>query len=245
MAGAAILACRGALRMGAGLVTLFVEREAWPRLGALPPEVMVHPPEALAEAAGQRCDVLVIGPGLGRTADEEVRAIWAREARPVVVDADALNALGVPRDAPGGPRLLTPHAGEAARLLGRSRMTVEQDRLASARDLRAIAPSILKGVHPLVTGAPVRVLRGGVPQLGTGGSGDVLAGVCGAVLARAAVTGAFREGSGAEAVRARVEACAAEAVAAHLAAGRRAGPVGVTATEIADALVVRARATER
>jgi NAD(P)H-hydrate repair Nnr-like enzyme with NAD(P)H-hydrate dehydratase domain len=142
----------------------------------------------------------------------------------------------VPLVVPAGPRLLTPHGGEAAHLLGRPREAVESDRLAAVRDLRARAPTILKGTHPLVSGAPIRAFRGGVPQLGTGGSGDVLAGACGAVLARAAVQGAFGDPS---AATSRVEACAAEAVVAHLAAGRRAGPVGVTASEIADALVPR------
>ncbi len=241
LAGAAVLACRGALRMGAGLVTLFIEREAWPRLGALPPEVMVHAPEELAGPAGQRCDALVLGPGLGRTADEEVRAIWSLDPRPVVVDADALTALSTLREAPGGPRLLTPHAGEAGRLLGCAREAIEADRLGAARALRSIAPSILKGTHPLVTGVPILAVRGGVPQLGTGGSGDVLAGACGALLARAAVSGVFAELGAQEASRehvcATVERFAAHAVAAHLEAGRRAGPVGVTASDIADALV--------
>jgi hydroxyethylthiazole kinase-like uncharacterized protein yjeF len=241
MAGAAVLACRGALRMGAGLVSLFIEEAAWARLGSLPPEVMVHAPDALSGPAGARCDALVVGPGLGRTADDEVCTMWARETRPVVFDADALRALAgrggeVPLVVPAGPRLLTPHVGEAAHLLGRPREAVESDRLAAVRDLRARAPTILKGTHPLVSGAPIRAFRGGVPQLGTGGSGDVLAGACGAVLARAAVQGAFGDPS---AATSRVEACAAEAVVAHLAAGRRAGPVGVTASEIADALVPR------
>lgn len=228
MAGAAVLVCMGALRAGAGLVTLFLEREAWPRLGALPPEVMLQLPDALDGAAGARCDALVLGPGLGRAADEEIRRRWTHEARPCVVDADALRGLA-PLHAsatPGGPRLLTPHAGEAAALLGLTRGAVDDDRLAVATKLGGFAPTVLKGACPIVAGCgPLRVHPGWLPQLGTAGSGDVLAGVCGALLAREP-----RPRTGEEVV-ARAEL----AVAMHLAAGRAVG-VGATASDLARAL---------
>lgn len=217
-AGAAVLTCRGALRGGAGLVTLLIPREAWGRLSALPPEVMLAEPGAPGPF-----DAWVVGPGLGRAQDAAVRRAWAEEPHPAVFDADALRALdGSPSP---HPRLITPHAGEAAHLLGREWRTLEADRLATITMLRAIAPSIYKGDCPLVSGDPPRVLAGGLPQAGTGGSGDVLAGLCGALLARGRPTGAVA-----------VEALAVRAAFLHLRAAAIAGPPGITAGEIADAL---------
>lgn len=208
-AGAGVLACTGALRAGAGLVTLFVDRSAWGRLGALPPEVMVEEPGHY-----ERLDALVVGPGLGRSQDEHVRELWRSFDRPMVVDADGLRALDG-RPSPH-PRLLTPHAGEAAALLGEDWLTLEADRLDTARRLGAIAPCIYKGACPVLSGAPLRVVWGAAPALGTGGSGDVLAGVAGALCARGLP----------------VPEAALLATQAHAEAGRRLG-VGATATEIA------------
>jgi NAD(P)H-hydrate epimerase len=218
MAGAGVLAARGALRGGAGLVTLLVPRSTWGRLGALPPEVMVRERVEL-----ERYDALVVGPGLGRSEDKEVRRIWAEHPAPCVFDADAITALdGAPSP---HPRLLTPHAGEAARLLGEPWRNLEADRLATAARLRAIAPTIYKGGCPIVTTTPLSVIEGWRPQIATGGSGDVLAGLCGALLARA---------------RARtvdeVARLAVEAAWLHQRAGALAGPVGIGAADIADAL---------
>lgn len=216
LAGAGVLACRGALRAGAGLVTLLTPRAAWGRLGALPAEVMVRERVDL-----DRYDALVVGPGLGRSADEEVRRLWATHPKPCVFDADALTALdGTPS---AHPRLLTPHAGEAARLLGRPWRALESDRLATAHALRVIAPTIYKGACPVVTGSPIRILWGANPALATGGSGDVLAGVCGALLAR-------------HAPDEDIEDIALAAAWLHQRAGALAGGVGVTASEIADRL---------
>jgi hydroxyethylthiazole kinase-like uncharacterized protein yjeF len=218
MAGAGALAARGALRAGAGLVTLLVPKEAWGRLGNLPPEIMVR-----ERADLDRYDSLVVGPGLGRSADAEVRRIWTALAMPCVFDADALTAL----DGTPSPhlRLLTPHAGEAARLLGAPWRELEADRLTTARRLRAIAPAIYKGASPIVTGAPLRVVEGGRPQIATGGSGDVLAGICGALLAR------LRPQD-----RDDIEQIALRATWIHQRAGALAGPVGVGASDIADAI---------
>jgi hydroxyethylthiazole kinase-like uncharacterized protein yjeF len=229
LAGAAVLACSGALRGGAGLVTLFVPRDAWPRLGQLPPEVMVRDRAALD--GDTRVDVFVVGPGLGRAEDARVRRMWTDEPRPCVFDADALRALALAVPSPH-PRVLTPHAGEAGALIGEPWQAIEADRLDAAARLRAIAPSILKGACPVVTGAPLRVLRGFLPQLGTGGSGDVLAGLVGAELARGWLSRGADDGA-----RDVAEAAALRAVARQLRAARIAGPPGVTAREIADALV--------
>jgi hydroxyethylthiazole kinase-like uncharacterized protein yjeF len=218
LAGAGVLAARAALRAGAGLVTLLVPREVWGRLSGLPAEVMVRPREELT-----RYDALVIGPGLGRSADDDVRHLWSSHPRPCVFDADALTALdATPSE---HVRILTPHEGEAGRLLREDGRALARDRLATAARLGAIAPTIYKGVHPIVAGGGLlRVVQGAHPQLGTGGSGDVLAGLCGALLARGVSTSA-----GAADVAAR-------AAAVHQRAGVLAGPVGVLASEIADAI---------
>ncbi len=223
LAGAGGLAARGALRGGAGLVTLLVPKEAWGRLGNLPPEIMVRERPDLDHGGFERYDALVVGPGLGRAADAEVRRIWAELAIPCVFDADGLTAIdGTPSP---HPRLLTPHAGEAARLLRTPWRELEADRLATAARLRAIAPTIYKGACPIVTGAPLRVIEGGIPQMATGGSGDVLSGLCGALLAHQRPTD-----------RDAVEAVALEAAWIHQRAGAIAGPVGIGAVDIADAL---------
>lgn len=221
-AGAAVLACHGALRGGAGLVTLLIEREAWPRLGALPPEVMVAEP-----GAAPAYDALVVGPGLGRAADAEVRRLWEEVDAPAVFDADGLRALVSPR-ASKRPRLITPHAGEAAALLGDDWRTLEGDRLATTRRLGAIGAVIYKGACPVISGEPLAILSGANPTLGTGGSGDVLAGLCGALLANHA------HGRGSTPWgRAEVEAVALGAAWLHQEAARGL-PVGATAREIAD-----------
>jgi NAD(P)H-hydrate repair Nnr-like enzyme with NAD(P)H-hydrate dehydratase domain len=189
---------------------------------------MLAPPEDITRAAGARCDALVVGPGLGRGADDEVRALWATEARACVFDADALRAIApLATLAPAaGPRLLTPHAGEAAALLGASRERVTRDRLAAAAALGAVAATVLKGPCPVVAGdGPARVHPGWLPQLGTAGSGDVLAGVCGALLAR----------SPRALPRAEVVERASRAVAMHLHAARSLH-VGAGAGDVARAL---------
>lgn len=236
-AGAGVLAALGALRAGAGLVTLFIPRDAWARLGALPPEIMVEDLTAAVAVPGgfPRADALVLGPGLGRRLDDALRRIWREDPRPCVYDADALRALdaGLLSSFTVGARLITPHSGEAAHLLGRPWRDLEADRLATAAALRALAPAIYKGACPIVTGAPLHILAGGLPQMGTGGSGDVLAGACGAFLARKVAGVAIL----ARLDREEVEAEALAAAWLHQRAGRLAGGVGIGATAIADALV--------
>ncbi|MEM6926050.1 MAG: NAD(P)H-hydrate dehydratase [Myxococcota bacterium] len=205
MAGAAVLACEGALSAGAGLVTLAIPLEATPRLAVLPPEVMVvHDP--LAQLSLARWDAVVVGPGLGggRALSHKARAAltgwWASALVPLVYDADALDCTG----APGVPtaRVLTPHPGEAGRLLGMSSAEVQADRFRAVARLRDRGIALLKGPHTLVADATrITVNPTGSPALATGGSGDVLAGVIGALLARgldagdAARTGAWVHGA--------------------------------------------------
>ncbi|MFI6642271.1 NAD(P)H-hydrate dehydratase [Streptomyces sp. NPDC050504] len=177
--GAAVLAVAGALRGGAGAVRY---------VGAVGDAVLARFPEAVVhagppEAAG-RVQAWVVGPGLGD--DPGTAEVLASDV-PVLVDADGLR--GLDPDAVRGrtaPTLLTPHAGEAAALLGCRRDEVESAQLASARELaeRYGATVLLKGATTLVAAdGPVRVNPTGTAWLATAGSGDVLAGLAGALLA--------------------------------------------------------------
>jgi ADP-dependent NAD(P)H-hydrate dehydratase / NAD(P)H-hydrate epimerase len=189
MAGAARLAGEAALRTGAGLVTVATRASS---VGA----VLEARPELIARAAsGERelvrlasaADAVAVGPGLGT--DAEASAAFAAAAtseRPLVVDADALTLLA------GAPRrredwILTPHPGEAARLLNCGVPEVQRDRLAAVRAIadRYGGTCVLKGARTLVQGAGALpwVCDRGNPGMATAGSGDVLTGVIAALLA--------------------------------------------------------------
>lgn len=211
--GAAILACHGALRAGAGLVSLAVPRGRWPELHGLWPEVILMEP---AHLNPRRHDVLVMGPGLGKDGARIVRDLWSRWPGPVVADADALSILAEETTVPVGnqPRVITPHSAEAARLLKSRRSTVEADRWTALHELRAFGSVVLKGPHTLVgpSGAAdpeqpppcpwVSPVADG--RLATAGSGDVLAGLIGGFLAlklrpqEAAGLGVWLHGAAAE-----------------------------------------------
>jgi hydroxyethylthiazole kinase-like uncharacterized protein yjeF len=199
--GAAVLAAHGAFRAGAGLVTLLAPRSDWASLHGLWPEVILACPEDLDP---RRHDALVIGPGLGRSPEHaaEVRRLWAEYPRPLVADADALTLLAADRPVPGGLRVITPHSAEAARLLGTTRAAIDADRPAAAAALADLgATAVLKGPNTWVSGPEGRWI---VPvrcgALGTAGSGDVLAGLIGGMLAqripaqRAAAAAVWRHG---------------------------------------------------
>lgn len=200
--GAARMAGDAALRSGAGLVTLGTTREAFRMLGGelyeLMSEVALEPGQVPISAAERlsdrlnRCQAAVIGPGL--PAESEVGEVLAhllpRLAIPVVVDAEALNQLARRKDVfeGAGPRILTPHPGEAARLLGRSTAEIQADRVGAALTLadETDAVVVLKGAHTVVATPDGRVglCPDGNPGMGSPGMGDVLAGVLGALLAR-------------------------------------------------------------
>ncbi|MCX5194955.1 bifunctional ADP-dependent NAD(P)H-hydrate dehydratase/NAD(P)H-hydrate epimerase [Streptomyces sp. NBC_00249] len=217
--GAAVLAVAGALRGGAGAVRY---------VGPAADAVLAHYPEVLVGRG--RVQAWVVGPGLGAGRAAEVAGALADRDVPVLVDADGLRGLD-PEVVRGrrAATLLTPHAGEAAALLGVPREAVEAGRLAAVRELagRYGAAVLLKGSTTLVSGGgagsagPVRVNPTGTPWLATAGSGDVLSGLAGSLLA-AGLGGAD-----------------AGAVAAYLhgLAGRRgAGGAPVLAHEVAGAL---------
>ncbi|WP_079429317.1 NAD(P)H-hydrate dehydratase [Streptomyces katrae] len=176
--GAAVLAVAGALRGGAGAVR-YVGPAAEAVLARFP-EVLVGP---------GRVQAWVVGPGLGSGRAEEVGRALADADVPVLVDADGLRGLDPAAvRARRAATLLTPHAGEAAALLGVAREAVEAGRLGAVRELagRYGAAVLLKGSTTLVApagGGAVRVNPTGTPWLATAGSGDVLSGLAGALLA--------------------------------------------------------------
>ena len=241
LTGAASLASRSALRAGAGLVVVATPAAVQPAVAAHLLEVMTAPlpddgghltpgsVDAVVEQA-HRVGALALGPGLGRAdaTTAAVAEILRRVDLPAVVNADGLWHL---HDAPetAGARapatVLTPHAGEAARLLGRTREEVEAARLEAALDLaeRSRAIAVLKGAGTIVAAPDGRVAvnAGGSPALATAGTGDVLTGAVAAFLAK-----------GVEPF-----AAAAAAVAAHARAGEiaRRGD-GTIASDVLEAL---------
>ncbi len=204
--GAAVLLARAALRSGAGLVTVATPASSQEQVAVQQAEVMTEAlPEvaqgALAAQAADavrdllsRRDALAIGPGLGTLRDttEAVLAIVAACDAPIVIDADALNALAdadaVFPLAKTRPVVLTPHPGEAARLLRTTTDTLQASRLDSVRKIARLTGGVvvLKGHQTLVAepGGRVAVNSTGNPGMATGGSGDVLTGTLGAFLAR-------------------------------------------------------------
>ena len=228
--GAARLCSAAAVLGGAGLVTLFVPLEIYPILAASAiPEVMVRPVKSLTEVLNSRWDAIAIGPGLGRSRDSDVIKIFSEAECPCVVDADALNAisdLSILSDAPA-PRLLTPHPGEMERL---SRCD-SRSRRAWAQEFVASHPVtlLLKGSRPIIVenGRPIVFNSTGHPGMATGGMGDVLTGVCAALIAQgkppraAAIIGAWVCGHAAEiaiASGSSQESLTAQVVANHLGA---------------------------
>jgi NAD(P)H-hydrate epimerase len=204
LTGAPTMAALAAQRAGAGYVQVAVPASAELALTlrllegmtrALPEQDGAHTPagvEALLELAG-RAGSVVLGPGLGRG---EGAVAFAREsarrlAVPLLIDADGLNAHAGQLESlrrRGAPTVLTPHAGELGRLLGRDPEAVGAHRLACAREAaqRSGAVVLLKGDDTIVASPQGRVAisAGGTPALATAGTGDVLSGLIGALLAK-------------------------------------------------------------
>jgi NAD(P)H-hydrate epimerase len=224
MTGAAALASRAALRADAGYVTIAAPAQSLPVLETLVLEAVKRPLEDVFEVAA-RAKALAVGPGLGRDDEAKrlVRRLLAEAGVPAVVDADALFELE-PGEWPA-PRVLTPHEGELARLLGRESSEVAAHRLASVREAaeRFACIVVLKGEDSLVAapGVGVLVVALGLPSLSTAGTGDVLTGVTAAFLAK-----------GLEPQRAAAAACAAQQLASHEARQR----YGLVASDVVEAL---------
>ncbi|MCE9520146.1 MAG: NAD(P)H-hydrate dehydratase [Verrucomicrobia bacterium] len=212
--GAAVLCATGALRGGAGLVTLFVKDEFYPMIAALaPPEIMVQCVKNYREVLQIKLDALAIGPGLGSANEEEVLKVIADATVPAVIDADALNMLA--RRGLGemktiaASRLLTPHPGEMARLIEREPewQNLERGELAAAFVKKFPQFTLLlKGARTVVAshGHPLSFNTSGHPGMASGGMGDVLTGLCaalagqGVALHDAACLGAWLSGRAAE-----------------------------------------------
>lgn len=195
MPGAAALCCTAAMRSGAGLCTLIASEEVLRRALVGPVEFTGAPLgdfERLAEQCrGKRA--LVMGPGLGQesaTAERVRQAAQAIEI-PAVLDADGLNLLSghldLLREA-RAPRILTPHPGEAARLLECAAGEIQADRLAAARRLAARTGAVvaLKGARTVIadSSGEAFLCSAGNPGMATGGTGDVLAGIIGGLLSQ-------------------------------------------------------------
>jgi NAD(P)H-hydrate epimerase len=211
MAGAAALAARGALRSGAGLVRLAATDQLTPILQVLVPEATCRP-RVFTAAVLAEYQAVIAGPGLG-CADENIAALTSLIKYTkgcLVLDADALNLIAAQPQLMGeltkrsAGTVLTPHVGEAARLLGQRPSTINANRMAALRRLVAKtgAVTVLKGAGTLI-GLPtgqVFVNSTGNPGMATGGSGDVLAGVIGSLAGQdqtpgqAAVAGAYLHG---------------------------------------------------
>ncbi len=206
LTGAVVLAARGALRSGAAIVVAAVPASLEPIVEVKLTEAITVPvadsdggfaAAGAAALAGHlaRAKAVVLGPGAGRRAPSLgfLRAVALEGSAPVVLDADGLMAFAGDLSlllARRGPTILTPHEGEAAALLGVDREQVSRRRLASAREIAARSRSwcLLKGADMVLVGpdGTVDVRDGDHPSLATAGSGDVLAGVIGALLARGA-----------------------------------------------------------
>jgi NAD(P)H-hydrate epimerase len=191
MGGAIRLAGEAALRVGAGLVSVATQVEHITALNAARPELMAHAVAGTQElkALLERASVVAVGPGLGQRAWGH--ALWytaVEEGKPLVLDADGLNLLA--RDPLVLPEstVLTPHPGEAARLLSVGTNEIARDRFAAARQLarKYHAVVVLKGAGTLVAqpGGTVAVCPWGNPGMAAGGMGDLLTGVIAGLLAQ-------------------------------------------------------------
>lgn len=190
--GAIVLCVESALRAGAGLVDVATREAHVAPLLARRPEAMVRAVERGEDLAAslQRADVVAVGPGLGQE-------LWGRvlfkaalaSGKALVVDADALNLLAAREPQATLPdAVLTPHPGEAARLLGTTTQVVQADRFAAVRALveRYDAVVVLKGAGTLVAapGQAPRIIGAGNPGMAVGGMGDLLTGIIAALRAQ-------------------------------------------------------------
>ena len=232
MTGAALLAGRAALRMGAGRVYVGLLEESAPAADPNSLELMLRHPD---DALGQDLDALVVGPGIGQgeRAETVVGAALASDL-PCVLDADALNLISESEDLRKAcsrrtaETLLTPHPAEAARLLALSTADVQADRVKAAKILATNlnAHVVLKGTGSILAARDGHwfVNPTGNPGMASAGMGDVLAGILGALLAQR------YSGESALVLGVHLHGAAADALVKD-----GIGPVGLTASELIDA----------
>lgn len=231
MVGALLLAARAALLIGAGRIFAAALADDAPVVDVLHPEIMLRSPADIAHLS--QLDCLVIGPGLGQSdiALEVLRA-WIPSRVPLLLDADALNLVAKHADLAvslknrDADTIITPHVGEAARLLSCSTSQIQEDRPAAALEMARMfkASCVLKGAGSICVHHQGEwfVNTTGNPGLAHGGTGDVLSGMVGGLVAQglpafqALKLGVYIHGAAADALVAR-----------------GVGPVGLTASEIA------------
>jgi hydroxyethylthiazole kinase-like uncharacterized protein yjeF len=227
MAGAPVLAARGALYAGAGRAFVAM-LDPGPGYDSVQPEIMFRPADDVA--FDKR--TLVVGPGMGGSANAMRLLAKALDSdSPLVIDADAISLIGASPDLlarlaqRAAPAVLTPHPLEGARLLGMTTAVIQADRLEAAREmaLRSNAVVILKGSGSVIArpGGALVINPTGNAGLATAGSGDVLAGICGALL-----------GQGWPAWEAAIGAAWIHGAAADLLVAHGIGPIGMTAGEL-------------
>jgi NAD(P)H-hydrate epimerase len=206
MAGAAGLCGVSALRAGAGLVRVACPAEVQPTVASFEPSYMTYPlpcddsglirlesAQSILEQLIAHADVVAVGPGLGQSDDLRrlIRYLITGTHKPLVIDADGLNALAGQTELLSGlnrPVILTPHPGEFARLTKSKTVPVEQERTERTAELAALAEPlvvVLKGPGTVVSdGRRFYVNTTGNPGMATAGAGDVLTGVIAALLAQ-------------------------------------------------------------
>ncbi len=232
MVGAALLAGRAALRLGAGRVYVGLFADS-PAVDLDQPELMLRPAQDLLKMEGLDC--IVCGPGLGQTqAALHALAALLGHTAPLIVDADALNVIASDAKARqalaarGGATLLTPHPAEAARLLGKSIPDIQGDRVAAARELAARfkCGAVLKGNGSIcaLENGDWYVNTTGNPAMATAGMGDVLSGIIAALVAQGADPGT-----------ALLAGVHLHGLAADHLVRQGIGPLGMTASEVIDA----------
>ncbi|HKQ24398.1 MAG TPA: NAD(P)H-hydrate dehydratase [Burkholderiales bacterium] len=231
MVGAALLAGRAALKLGAGRVYVGLFADS-PTVDLDQPELMLRPAQDLLKMEGLDC--IVCGPGLGQS-QSALHALTALlgHGAPLVIDADALNLIASDTKARmalatrGGATLLTPHPAEAARLLGKSVSDIQRDRVAAARELAAKykCGAVLKGNGSICAlgNGDWYVNTTGNPGMATAGMGDVLAGIIAALVAQ-----------GAEPGTALLAGVHLHGLAADQLVKQGIGPMGLTASEVID-----------
>ncbi|MCW8885751.1 MAG: NAD(P)H-hydrate dehydratase [Motiliproteus sp.] len=192
MAGAALMAAEAAMRTGAGLVTLATQPWHVSGCNVRCPEVMAHGVRSRQELQPllDKATTLLIGPGLGDNPWSDQMMLALQECRlPAVLDADALNLLSGSNSPLKNPAdsVITPHPGEAGRILGCANAEVQADRFAAVKKLQqwSAGTVVLKGAGTLVAdGHELAVCRQGNPGMASGGMGDVLAGIIASLLAQ-------------------------------------------------------------
>ena len=195
--GAAVLSAHGALRAQPGLVSVFTQETVYVPVASQLHAAMVHP-WGEGKTFPDNCTALLFGPGLAgnevsETFKKELRTLWTESPLPMVVDASALDWLE-PDTTPKALRVITPHPGEAARMLKSSSAKVQADRVAALREVSERFGNswvVLKGHQTLIGRSTGNIFlnSSGNPFLAQGGSGDILAGLLAGLLAQPSLAG--------------------------------------------------------